>query len=190
MPTFYVSGETGATFSWYENGTLISNDAEFTPTSIQGTAGSYSWTVTQTTTGTNGCEGVAAPVTLKINPSPEIEVTIDEIICQNEGIKVPVSNLTGTIFTFNGQTITQIAPEDYAPDTYELRYSYNDPQTGCRAVDAVSGCFEEDCMKKDIEIRNIPMVKVKNITKLITADEFKVQIESGNGGAYRQKLKQ
>lgn len=184
VPTFYVSGETGATFSWYENGTLISNDAEFTPTSIQGTAGSYSWTVTQTTTGTNGCEGVAAPVTLKINPSPEIEVTIDEIICQNEGIKVPVSNLTGTIFTFNGQTITQIDPEVYDPDTYELRYSYNDPQTGCRAVDAVSGCFEEDCMKKDIEIRNIPMVKVKNITKLITADEFKVQIESGNGGAY------
>ncbi|MCR4799796.1 MAG: gliding motility-associated C-terminal domain-containing protein, partial [Bacteroidales bacterium] len=184
VPTFYVSGETGATFSWYENGTLISDDAEFTPTSIQGTAGSYSWTVTQTTTGTNGCEGVAAPVTLKINPSPEIEVTIDEIICQNEGIKVPVSNLTGTIFTFNGQTITQIDPEVYDPDTYELRYSYNDPQTGCRAVDAVSGCFEEDCMKKDIEIRNIPMVKVKNITKLISADEFKVQIESGNGGAY------
>ncbi|MBP5584539.1 MAG: hypothetical protein J6X43_11440, partial [Bacteroidales bacterium] len=74
VPTFTASGEVGATFSWYENGNLVSNGAEFTPTSIQGTAGSYSWTVTQTTTGTNGCEGVAAPATLKINPSPEIEV--------------------------------------------------------------------------------------------------------------------
>ncbi|MBO7055794.1 MAG: hypothetical protein J6W37_10550 [Bacteroidales bacterium] len=184
VPTFYVSGETDATFSWYENGTLISNDAEFTPTSIQCTAGSYSWTVTQTTTGTNGCEGVAAPATLKINPSPEIAVTIDDVLCMNEGIKTPKSNLQGTIFKFAGEVVTQINPEEYLAGTYDLTYSYNDPVTGCHAVEPATNCYDESCLKKTIEIREIPDVYVNNITQLVTSNEFKVSIISGHGGAY------
>ena len=184
VPTFYVSGEVGATFSWYENGTLISNDAEFTPTSIQGNAGTHSWTVTQTTTGTNGCEGVAAPVTLKINPSPEIQITLDDVICMNEGIKTPKSNLTGTIFQFADEVITQINPEDYLAGTYDLIYSYNDPITGCHAVEPSANCYDESCLKKTIEIREIPDVYVNNITQLVTSNEFKVSIISGHGGAY------
>ena len=184
VPTFYVSGEVGATFSWYENGTLISNDAEFTPTSIQGNAGTHSWTVTQTTLGTNGCEGVAAPATLKINPSPEIQITLDDVICMNEGTKTPKSNLTGTIFKFAGEVVTQINPEDYMSGMYDLTYSYNDPVTGCRAVEPSTNCFDEDCMKKTIEIREIPEVYVNNITQLVTSNEFKVSIISGHGGAY------
>lgn len=184
VPTFYVSGEVGATFSWYENGTLISNDAEFTPTSIQGNAGTHSWTVTQTTTGTNGCEGIAAPATLKINPSPEIQITLDDVICMNEGVKTPKSNLTGTIFKFAGEVVTQINPEDYMPGMYDLTYSYNDPVTGCHAVEPSTNCYDEGCLKKTIEIREIPDVYVNNITQLVTSNEFKVSIISGHGGAY------
>ena len=184
VPTFTASGEVGATFSWYENGNLVSNNAEFTPTSIQGTAGSYSWTVTQTTTGTNGCEGVAAPATLKINPSPEIAVTIDDVLCMNEGIKTPKSNLQGTIFKFAGEVVTQINPEEYLAGTYDLTYSYNDPVTGCHAVEPATNCYDESCLKKTIEIREIPDVYVNNITQLVTSNEFKVSIISGHGGAY------
>lgn len=183
VPTFEASGE-GSIFSWYENGALVSNNAGFAPTDIQGKAGSYSWTVTQTTTGENGCEGVATPVTLKINPSPEIEVTIDDVICFNEGLKTPISNLAGTIFKFDDQTITSIDPTDFGAGIYELSYSYNDPITGCPAVSATTNCYDNSCLTKSVEIREIEPVKVENITQLVTADEFKVSIKSGNGGAY------
>lgn len=183
VPTFEASGE-GSIFSWYENGALVSNNADFAPTDIQGKAGSYSWTVTQTTTGVNGCEGVATPVTLKINPSPEIEVTIDDVICFNEGLKTPTSNLAGTTFKFDNQIITSIDPTDFGAGIYELSYSYNDPITGCPAVSAATNCYDNSCLVKNVEIREIEPVKVENITQLVTADEFKVSIKSGNGGAY------
>ncbi len=183
VPTFEASGE-GSIFNWYENGALISNEASFAPTDVQGKAGSYSWTVTQTTTGVNGCEGIATPVTLKINPSPEIEITIDDIICFNEGIKTPISNLAGTIFKFDNQTITKIDPTDFGAGIYELSYSYNDPVTGCPAVSAANNCYDNMCLKQNIEIREIAPVKVANITQLVTADKFEVSIKSGNGGAY------
>ncbi len=184
IPMFAVRGKENAMFTWYENGVAVSYGETFTPSDKQGVAGSYSWSVTQTTTGKNGCEGVAAPVTLKINPSPEITVTIDDVICMNEGVKTPTSNLPGTIFVFDGVRTTDIDPTKYAPGTYELIYAYYDPETGCTAVEPSTNCFEESCLHKNIEIREIPQVKVDNITNLVIASSFPISITSGNGGTY------
>lgn len=184
VPSFAVRGKDGATFKWYENGELVASGDTFTPTSIQGIAGSYAWSVTQTTTGTNGCEGVAAPFTLKINPSPEINITIDDVICINGGVKDIMSNLSGTMYSFNGARVTEIDPTQYEPGFYDLIYAYYDPITGCTAVDKSINCYEESCLKKTIEIREIPQVMVDNQTTLVIATSFPISITSGQGGTY------
>ncbi|MCQ2959705.1 MAG: glycosyl hydrolase family 8 [Bacteroidales bacterium] len=184
IPMFVASGKENVEFTWYEDGVVVYKGESFEPSHVSGIAGFYNWSVTQTTKGKNGCEGVATPVSLRINPSPEIIVTIDEVICINEGVKVPQSNLEGTVFAFNGKRISEIDPTQYAPGEYELKYAYYDPKTGCTAVDPAVNCYEESCLRKKIEIREIPQVNVDNITNLVIAESFPITITSGNGGTY------
>lgn len=182
VPTFTASGETDAIFSWYEDGVLVSNGATYSPTDLQGKAGVYAWTVTQTTTGTNGCEGIAAPVSLTINKNPEINVIVDEVICKNGSIVTPQSNLAGTVFTFDGSQISKIDPSQYAAGFYDLTYSYTDPTTHCGAVKTGTLCLDEDCLKTTIEIRDIPKVQISNVTKLINATDFTVTVSGDHNG--------
>ena len=65
VPTYTATG-TG-TINWYNGTTLLHHENDLTPTDVEGIAGTYTWTVTQTSTGENACEGVAATVTLKIH---------------------------------------------------------------------------------------------------------------------------
>ncbi len=184
IPTFTASGLDDVEFTWYENGEIVGFDKTFTPSSLKGKAGEYTWMVTQTTTGANGCEGVGAPATLKIHQSPEIVVTISDVICMNEGVVVPQSNLTGTQFAFDGAKVSVIDPTLYTPGTYKLAYAYYDPVTGCPAVESQYDCYTDDCMYKMIEIREIPKVVVNNTTSLIIAESFPISIASGHGGDY------
>ncbi|MBR5434916.1 MAG: hypothetical protein IK117_10825 [Bacteroidales bacterium] len=184
IPIFTASGLEDVMFTWYENGEIVGYDNTFTPSSLKGQAGDYSWTVTQTTIGANGCEGIGAPVTLKIHQSPEIVVTVSDVICMNEGVVVPKSNLDGTQFAFAGARVSVIDPTLYTPDTYKLAYAYYDPVTGCPAVESDNDCYTDDCLYKMIEIREIPKVVVNNTTSLIIAESFPISIASGHGGDY------
>ncbi len=180
VPTFTASG--AGTINWYNGTTLLQHENDFTPTAVEGKAGTYTWTVTQTSTGENACEGVAATVTLKIHPNPEIPVSVPSVICKNGANVTPTTNLSGTSFTFNGNSITNIVPSQYAAGTYTLAYSYNDPVTGCPAVESAKNCYTSACLNKEVEIREIVSPSVDNVTKLITDTDFTIPVSSPNAG--------
>ncbi|MBO7124339.1 MAG: hypothetical protein J6V74_00670, partial [Bacteroidales bacterium] len=113
VPTFHVTGiEDGATINWYDGstGSYISTATPqaYQNNAIKGKPGTYSMSVSQTTTGENACTSIPTSVIVEIHDNPKISITNTDVhFCDyDDKVQIEVSSDSdnGT-FTYSGDFV-------------------------------------------------------------------------------------
>jgi hypothetical protein len=135
--TLNANTGTGLSYVWNLNGSPIS-PAVITSSLKVKTAGSYSVTVTNTTT---GCQQTSTPVSITVNPLPNVTVTASGPLnmCAGSNVTLSVPGTTGQTYQwmFNGSSITGGSNASYATSaagTYSVAVAIT--ASGCKDTSA------------------------------------------------------
>ncbi|WP_029035221.1 T9SS type A sorting domain-containing protein [Salinimicrobium terrae] len=111
-PTLTASADTGAILNWY-NSAEGGTGSTTAPEPNVSTAGSTTYWVSQTSTA--GCESDRAPITVTINPLPEVSITVDEtivisadgnpVICYGSSIELSGNGATSYSWSSNTENL-------------------------------------------------------------------------------------
>ncbi len=144
---------SGTDLKWYSDAGLGEQVGSGSPynTGIED-AGSYTFYVTQTS---NGCEGPAKAVQLKVNPNADPDVLEDQVLCDDElGVfQIGSTSLDGHSYDWSSQppgfTSSEANPS-VAPDTSVVFF--------LRETIDSSGCFADDSVSFTIHPTPVPEI--------------------------------